>query len=480
MAPRADYRIVTAPVIHWFRNDLRLADNPALMAAVAHGVPVIPVFVFDSRILDGRWRSPNRAWFLVESLRELAASLSMRGAPLVIRTGNPVDVIPRLANETGATDVYVSRDYSPYARRRDALVASALESLGTKFHARRGRLIAEPEEVATAAGTPFSVFSPFERKWVMAARRELLPAPDQIEGVPGLASEPLLTFAPTASDLPEAGERAANQRLQLFIADGLRDYADQRDMPAIAGTSRLSADLRFGLISPLQVEQATGMLTEPGVRSKDGARKFVSELAWREFYAHLLWHNPRVLQENFRTDLGAIRWSDDADALRRWQDGATGYPVVDAAMRQLRATGWMHNRARMVAASFLTKHLLIHWQAGEDHFMQHLLDGDPASNNGGWQWAASTGADPQPYFRIFNPVLQGKRFDPDGAYVRGWVPELAGVRAEHIHAPWLMSPMDQAAAGCLIGRDYPGPMVDHAAARERALAAFTAARDAVN
>lgn len=466
-----------SPTVAWFRNDLRLADNPMLTAAVDAGRPVVALFVLDDRPLRGRWSSPNRNAFLASALRSLDAGLRERGGSLVIRRGDPAVVVPAVAGEMGASDVYVSRDYSPFARRRDARVAAALQSAGVQFHARSGRLIAEPEDVQTGQGTPFAVFSPFERKWVTVARRDVLPAPRRVEGIPGVPTDSIPGFEPTA-EIPPASEDAAHARLHAFIRGRLTSYADARDLLAGDGTSRLSADLRFGLLSPRQVEVAAGTLTEPGVRSNDGARKFVSELAWREFYAHLLWHNPRVLGGNFRTDLAALPWRHDREALERWQRGETGYPIVDAAMRQLQATGWMHNRARMIAASFLTKDLLIHWREGEAFFMRHLVDGDPASNNGGWQWAASTGADPQPYFRIFNPVLQGRRFDPEGEYVRRWVPALRDVPAKYIHAPWEMSPMEQSANGCVLGWHYPHPMVDHLDARDRAIAAFTAAREA--
>ncbi len=270
--------------------------------------------------------------------------------------------------------------------------------------------------------------------------------------------------------LPTPGEAAARARLERWLDRGIDGYSASRDrLDLETGTSRLSADLRFGLVSPLEV-------VERAIGAGDGRRTFVNEIVWREFYAHVLFHHPAVRQQAFRATFDDVAWSGDADGLAAWQSGRTGVPIVDAAMRQLAGSGWMHNRARMIAASFLTKDLLVDWREGEAHFMRHLVDGDVASNNGGWQWSASTGTDAQPWFRIFNPVTQGRRHDPDGAYVRRWVPELAGVPTARIHAPWEMTAAEQAAAGCRIGIDYPAPIVDHAAARTRALTAYDAAR----
>jgi deoxyribodipyrimidine photo-lyase len=270
--------------------------------------------------------------------------------------------------------------------------------------------------------------------------------------------------------MPPPGEAAARERLERWLRRPIDSYSSSRNQLDRDGTSRLSQDLRWGLVSPNEVvERASG----PG----EGRRIFVQELIWREFYAHVLWHHPRVLREPFQEAFATLAYQDDPAAFRAWAEGRTGYPVVDAAMRQLRASGYVHNRARMIAASFLTKDLLADARLGEAEFMRHLTDGDVASNNGGWQWTASTGTDPQPYFRIFNPVLQARRFDPDGDYVRRWVPELAAVPTSRIHEPWTMTAAEQAEARCRIGTDYPAPIVEHAAARERALAIFTAAKD---
>jgi len=464
---------VTEPAaIIWFRRDLRLRDHPALLAAAAGDRPVVPLYVLDPRLLEGRFASPNRAWFLLGSLRSLAADLAALGAPLVVRVGDPVEVVPAIARETGARDVYVSRDHAPFGLARDRAVGEALAGLPVagRLHARTGNLVHEPDVVATRAGRPYAVYSPFRRAWEGLPPRATLPRPSALRRrdvdpgeIPDLAALGM-GDGPTADPalLPEPGEAAARQRLEAWLASGLAGYRRTRDRLDLAGgTSRLSADLHFGLLSPTEiVERATAA---GGV--DDGPRAFINELVWREFYAHVLFHRPSVRRAAARPEFDAVEWSGDEAVLDAWRTGQTGYPVVDAAMRHLAAAGWMPNRARMIVASFLTKDLLVDWRAGEAHFMRHLVDGDVASNNGGWQWCASTGTDPQPYFRIFNPVSQGQRFDPDGEYVRRWVPELAGIPAADIHDP--------ARVRCA---GYPAPIVDHAEARRRALAVYGAAR----
>ncbi len=451
----------------WFRRDLRLHDHPALTAALADGGPVAPLFVMDEQLLSGRRRSPNRLWFLRGSVLALAEALAVRGAFLTVLRGDPADVVPAWAAAIGARRVLVSRDYVPYGRARDAAVAERLAAAGIEWAALPGQLIAEPGAVLTAAGGSFRVFGPFQRAWAAADRRPVLAAPDRIQGLHAGAADRaadraaagglLAPVVPTADEdlLPPAGELAARERLHRWAGSPALDrYASDRDRLDLDGTSRLGADLRFGLLSPIEVaERCAG----PG----DGRRRFLAELAWRDFYAHLLWHEPRVARESFRRELEPVAWERDPALIDAWRRGHTGYPIVDAAMRQLAATGWMHNRARMIVASFLTKDLGVDWRIGERHFMEHLVDGDPASNNGGWQWAASTGTDPQPWFRVFNPTRQGLRHDPDGVYVRRWVPELAGLAGSDVHTP---SP-----------GAYRPPIVDHALARARALAAYRAA-----
>jgi deoxyribodipyrimidine photo-lyase len=483
---------VTTAAIVWFRRDLRVHDHPALHAALAAADVVIPVFVVDEPLLAGRWASANRAWFMRESVVQLADALAERGAPLRVLRGRPSEVLPAFAREADANDVFVTRDATPYGRRRDRATAEQLAAMGIAFHAKTGLYVQEPDALVNAAGRPFSVYGAFRRAWDAAPRRAVLPPPDRIPGPPvAMAADPIPDLSgPTADPglMPAPGERAARDRLARWLgelpagvrmADGpptadraapVDAYDAARDRLDLDATSRLSADLRWGLLSPLEVlERAAG----PG----DGRRVFAAEVAWREFYAHVLWHHPRVLDEPYLTSFAALETRDAPGEFAAWAAGRTGYPVVDAAMRQLRATGFMPNRARMITASFFVKHLLLDRRLGEAEFMRHLVDGDVASNNGGWQWTASTGTDPQPYFRVFNPILQGRTFDPDGAYVRQWVAELAAVPTRFIHDPSTMDGATQAAAGCRIGVDYPTPIVDHAEARARALAAYGAARN---
>ena len=491
----------------WFRRDLRLHDHPALADALGRADRIAPLFVIDPALITGRWRSPNRTWFMLASLAELAASLEAAGSVLVVRAGRPELIVPAFAEEVGAATVHVSRDYAPYGHARDQRVAAALRRAGLVLHAAPGNLIHEPEDLATRAGTPYRVFGPFHRSWSTLPVRTPLAAPAVIptDPVPARARSSVVTAdgrilawvgklrelgvgpvdveglaRPTADPelVPDPGESAARLRLARWTrAHGDRpprvlDYQRGRDLLGIDGTSRLSQDLRWGLLSP--VEAATRVLTAgPG----PGVHRFVAELAWRDFYAHVLWHDPGSARRATRRAYDLVPWRDDEVGIAAWTGGRTGFPVVDAAMRQLVATGWMHNRARMIVASFLTKDLLVDWRVGEAWFMRHLLDGDPASNNGGWQWAASTGTDAQPYFRVFNPVAQGRRFDPDGAYVRRWVPELAGVSVEYLQAPWTMPDAVQTASRCRIGLDYPAPIVEHRDARRRAIEAYAAIRD---
>lgn len=459
----------------WFRRDLRLHDHPALTAALETG-PVAPLFVIDPPLVRGRWASPNRTAFLLATLHKLDAALRERGARLHIRLGNPTREVPRFAREAGAERVIVTRDYTPYARRRDAAVARALEALGIAFHARRGLLVHEPEEIRNATGKPIAVFTPFYRVWRTLPLRPVHPSPAHIPGAPGLDPGEIPTPAslglpPPVDALPAAGETAARARFQRFLAGPICAYAETRDRLDLQGTSRISQDLHLGLLSPLEV------VTRARTLGCDTA-KFVAEVAWREFYHHILWHHPRVLREPFQAAFRSLPWRNAPAHFTAWATGQTGYPLVDAAMRELAATGYLHNRARMVVASFLAKDLLLDWRLGETHFMRHLVDGDVANNDGGWQWAASVGTDAQPYFRIFNPVIQSKKFDPEGAYIRRWVPELRRVPESYLHEPWTMPQPVQEAAHCVIGRDYPPPIVDHTLARQQAITTYERARQA--
>jgi deoxyribodipyrimidine photo-lyase len=452
------------PTIVWFRRDLRLTDHPALVEAITRSTAVVPLFVLDDRLIEGG--APARAWFLQRSLAELDANLRARGSGLLVRRGRPEQVVPEVAAEVAAEVVLATRDVTPLSHQRDRAVAAALERNGRRLALRPGLLLTEPEAMLTAKGTPYGVFTPFWRKLERGARRPLHGAPDYIP-TPAtvLAGSSLVlseaaTLAAPLEDLPSPGEAAANERLHDWTSGGLASYGTDREALSGAGTSRLGVDLHFGTLSPLQVESAT---LEAGV----DATPFVRQVAWREFYHHLLFARRAVEQAPQSRLMSAFRHEDeDPEAVAAWRQGRTGIPAVDAAMRQLLATGWLSNRARLVVASFLTRHLLMDYRIGERHFMRHLIDGDVANNRGGWQWTAGVGADPQPWFRIFNPVRQGKRFDPEGQWVRRWLPELKAVPDRFVHAPW-ESPDEIA--------DYPRPVVELAVGRERALAAFKSA-----
>ncbi len=461
-------------MIHWFRRDLRLTDNTAWQAAQRSGESVIPLFVLDPALLASRYVGAHRLTFLWDALRALDRDLRAQGGALIIRRGDPAVIIPQLAAESGARAVYASRDYSPYARRRDRRVEMALS---VPLHCLDDALLVAPEAIAKTDGTPYTVYTPFKKQWLAHPK----PAPDR-ERVPykpfdqvplGRLPELAEYHIMPVPDLPLASETEAQRRLAQFVAGPIFRYGTRRDLLAEPGTSVLSPYLRFGLLSVREVYAAVllARAAAPDETAASSVDTWLSELAWREFYVHILYHFPHVRRGNFRAKYDGLIWRNAPDELDAWQNGLTGYPVVDAGMRQLRQTGWMHNRARMITASFLTRHLLIDWREGERFFMQYLIDGDPAANNGGWQWVAGTGTDAQPYFRIFNPVTQGRKFDPVGEYVRRWVSELGGVPARYIHTPWKM-PTPLAA--------YPAPIVDHALARARALAAFEAIKTPLN
>jgi deoxyribodipyrimidine photo-lyase len=467
----------------WLRRDLRLTDNQALAAALAEARQVVPIFILDPALLHSPYAGPNRLAFLLAGLRDLDARLRRRDSRLIVRQGRPDQVLPQLAAETGATAVFAEADYSPYARHRDRLVANVVP---IQFTA--GLTVYPPDSVLRADGRPYTVYTPFSRSWKerpLPAKTDLIPTPSSLGGPAAVASLPLPAQPALAESIPFApGEAEAQRRLDAFV-DGpsppIYRYGQDRNRMDLDGTSGLSPYLRFGMLSIRQVAAAAGaaMAPAPDQEARRGVETWLNELIWREFYIAILHHFPAVRGQSFKTQLRNIPWRNDRQEFAAWCQGQTGYPVVDAAMRQLLSTGWMHNRARMIVASFLVKDLLIDWRWGERWFMQHLVDGDPAANNGGWQWTAGTGTDAAPYFRIFNPSLQGLKFDPSGSYVRCWVPELAQVADRYLHSPWEMPEPVQSAAGCRIGRDYPAPIVDHRQARERTLTAFGAAGELV-
>ena len=474
------------PILVWFRRDLRLADHAALAAAVATAAPVLAVFVLDDTAA-GRWRMGGAArWWLHHSLRAHGEAISAVGGRFVLRRGHSADELARLAQETGASAVYCSRGYEPWASVLEREVRERLGADGVEVKRFAGALLHDPDGLVTKAGTPFRMFTPFWRSFAggvtvarpIAAPRKIV-SPQRVPESEDLASWALLPTAPDWAgglrDAWTAGETAAHARLASFVEERLSAYGRMRDRPDREGTSRLSPHLAFGEISPRQcwwaAKDAAGRASEG-----DGIETFLKELAWREFSAHLLHHAPDLPDAPFRAEFASFPWREDGVLLRAWQRGTTGYPIVDAGMRELWATGFMHNRVRMIVASFLTKHLLQPWRTGEAWFWDTLVDADLASNAANWQWVAGSGADAAPYFRIFNPIRQGETFDPEGAYVRRWVPELARLPSGAIHAPWEAPADTLAQAGVEIGRTYPGPIVDHGAARKIALGAFATLR----
>jgi len=464
----------------WIRRDLRLQDNPALQAGCAEGT-VVPVFILDPHLLTGRNASPRRQAFLFDGLRALDQDLRTRGSQLILRTGVPAEALGELAAEVDARAIFAQADVSPYARRREAEVAERVPLVLTRWPT-----LHDPAAVLKRDGTPYTVFTPFGRAWralPLPGPRDRLPAPDSIPTPTGIAGLPIPQPETAEANEFPPGEAAAHRLLEQFTTSSpaaIFDYSLGRDRVDLPGTSRLSPYLRFGMLSARQAALAAldAHQQAPHKSAREGADTWLNELIWREFFATILFHFPFVGRRSFRADLRSIRWENDRHAFQAWCTGRTGYPLVDAAMRQLAATGWMHNRARMVVASFLVKDLLIDWRWGERWFMQQLLDGDPASNNGGWQWAAGTGTDAAPYFRVFNPTAQAQRHDPHGAYIRRWVPELAQVPEGWIHAPWEMPAGVQRESGCHLGAQYPLPLVDHSWARQRTLAAYGRARSA--
>ncbi|MBB4301332.1 deoxyribodipyrimidine photo-lyase [Rhodobium orientis] len=479
-----------APVLLWFRRDLRLADNPALAAAIDTGRPVVPVYVRDDE--DAGDRAPGGAsrWWLHGSLKALADDLASRGSRLILRSGKAADVLDDLLQETGATSVFWNRRYEPWATARDEAIKTSLKERGIAAKSFNAALIREPWEIQTKDGGPYKVFTPFWK-----ALRGLgdpdrpEPAPDRIPAPDALPKTENLDDWKLPPEKPDwagglrhtwtPGEKGAQEQLASFVDEAVMAYDDKRNFPGTDGTSRLSPHLHFGEIGPRQVWHAAiaAGMSATGQPMPKGVETFLSEIAWREFSYHLLYHFPTIPKEPLRPEFADFDWKDDAEGLKAWQEGRTGYPIVDAGMRELWATGWMHNRVRMIVASFLVKDLLVHWRDGEAWFWDTLVDADLANNTASWQWVAGSGADAAPYFRVFNPVLQGEKFDPDGTYVRRWVPELKDLSGKAVHAPWTAQPLELKEAGIALGRDYPEPIVDHAVARKRALERYQRMKD---
>ncbi len=467
--------------LFWFRRDLRDTDNAGLYHALASSRQVWCAFVFDREILDPLpARADRRVQFVRESLVELREALRRRGGDLLVLHGRARDEIPALAARLSAGAVFANEDYEPSATDRDAAVGRALEADGRRLHLAKDQAIFARDEILTRTGGPFSVFTPYKRAWLAKVDDYYLKSYPVERHAANLAPAgygtpvpPLETLGFAATDLaslPVVAGMSGAERLFTDFEARISRYAAARDFPAVKGVSYLSVHNRFGTISIRRLARAAWLARG------EGPATWLSELVWRDFYFQILWHHPHAATGAFRRGYDAIAWPGTDAHFAAWREARTGYPLVDAAMRQLERTGWMHNRLRMVTASFLVKDLLLDWRRGERHFAERLLDFDLAANNGGWQWAASTGCDAQPWFRIFNPVAQSERFDPQGRFIRRYLPELARVPDRFVHAPWTMPAAEQEAAGCVIGRDYPAPIVDHAAQRERALALFKTAR----
>jgi deoxyribodipyrimidine photo-lyase len=470
------------PVLFWFRDDLRLADNPGLAAAAASGKPVITVFVLDEESRDARPLGGACRWWLDKSLASLGERIAAKSGRLVLRKGAAEAVIGKLVDETGAEAVYWNRRYGP-ARKIDERIKAGLKTSGIAVESFNGALLAEPFALKTGAGGDFKVFTPFW-KALQASLVMQAPAaePRSLAAIDGVPSDELADWGlhPENPDwsggLAETwtpGELGARKRLREFLKNGIAGYSEGRDRPDQDTTSRLSPYLRFGEISPHQCWRAARHAEEAGEAPAHDVQKFLSEIAWRDFSYHLLFHDPQMPKLSWRRQFEDIEWRKGSKAeLEAWRRGRTGYPIIDAGMRQLWTTGWMHNRVRMIVASFFAKDLLVHWRKGEEWFWDTLVDADEANNANGWQWTAGTGADAAPYFRVFNPVLQGEKFDPVGDYVRAWAPELAAVPAKWIHHPWDAPASVLADARVTLGETYPRPIINHDFARKRALETY--------
>lgn len=464
-----------ASVIHWFRRDLRIADNTALGCAAKLGLPVVPVYILSDWKKVHKWTGAGRQQFLCGSLESLAKNLESIGGRLIIRQGGAASELRKLVLESGAVAVHLNADPDPYGKSVEKAVRQMCIELGIECHIHADASLHTPDEVLTQSGLPYRVYTPYSRNWLGLPKPSPHPKLRALRTPGELKSMPLPTLKTWGLVSPETqalepGERAARERLKRAIAGKIQQYSAKRDFPAQDGTSRISQDLRYGLVSIRTVfAEVSKARASASLAEQIGIDIFTKELAWREFYFSILHHFPNVLDEEFNADWRGLAWDEPNELFDSWKEGRTGFPIVDAGMRELKATGFMHNRVRMITAMFLTKDLHIDWKQGESWFMQNLIDGEIASNNGGWQWSAGTGADAAPYFRIQNPWSQTVKFDAAGAYIRKWVPELAKTDASR----FLEAPND----GRPIAADYPLPCVDHKTERDRTLAIFKKHRD---
>lgn len=473
--------MTSPPILFWFRRDLRLRDNIALHHAIRTDNPVLPLFIIDPRFKASAHYSHNRMAFLLACLSALDRRLQAFGSRLLVAAGLPHEVLPRIAAESDATALYFNLDYTPFAIERDDWVRRCLNIPAHVYH---DHILVPPRKLTKDNGSPFRVFTPFYRRWLNIEKEKesqidlsaaSFHAHARVDSASLLAQESASIHSNVP--IPPADESAALDRLRSFIENRIESYASTRDYLDIdpfgaasnSPSSALSHFLRLGILSPRQLYWSARRKYANSYReeTRQSIEAWIRQLAWRDFFIHVIFHFPQVRRRNFRSDFDELEWRDSPSDLQAWKHGRTGYPIVDAAMRQLVAIGWMPNRARMIVASFLTKDLLIDWRQGETHFMRHLLDGDQAANNGGWQWTAGTGTDAQPFFRIFNPVRQSKRFDPDGDYIHHWLPELRNLPTRFVHEPWRMNPPPA---------NYPNPIVDHQKARQRAIEAFQRAK----
>jgi deoxyribodipyrimidine photo-lyase len=471
------FRITAMPdiSIHWFRRDLRLTDNTALHHATQSSSQVIPVYILSTWQEKHDWTGPARQQFLCGNLESLAKNLETLGSRLIIREGPAVKELEKLIRETGATALHTNRDPDPFGKAVEIKLAQLCEKLGVAFHSYKDCVLHEAYEALTGEGKPYRVYTPYSRNWLSLIKPEPLSRVKSLGPASAVSSLPLPTLehwklSSPPDQLPTPGERAARDRMKHFVeSDLLKRYGQRRNIPHGQSTSMLSSDLRCGLISIRELyHHCQSVATHPGLANtaRESIHTYVKELAWREFYMTILHFYPEVLEREFNPEFRNMQWDSDHEHFQAWKAGLTGFPIVDAGMRQLLATGWMHNRVRMIVSMFLTKDLHVHWRLGESFFMQHLVDGEIASNNGGWQWSAGTGADAAPYFRIQNPWTQTKSYDPEGLYIKHWVPELKHVPAERLMEPPKLR----------LAPDYPMPIVDHKTEREVTLARFKRCR----